>query len=136
MAGMFAVYHGSEGIRRIANNAHGAAVQTAKALKELGFELASNLFFDTLLIAMPKEVCEKLKVVALQAGINFNYRDDGKVSLAFDELTTTEEVARVVQLFAAAIGKPTIPITTTDVNEPVAGFERTTEFMQEHVFNT
>ena len=136
MAGMFAVYHGSEGIRRIANNAHGAAVQTAKALKELGFELASNLFFDTLLIAMPKEVCEKLKVVALQAGINFNYRDDGKVSLAFDELTTTEEVARVVQLFAAAIGKPPIPITTTDVNEPVAGFERTTEFMQEHVFNT
>jgi len=135
MAGMFAVYHGSEGIRRIANNAHGAAVQTAKALKELGFELSTAPFFDTLLVTLPDSVREKLQQLAKQAELNLNYRDDGKVSFAFDELTTTEEVTKLVQLFATAIGKPAIPITTTDVNEPIVGFERTTPFMQEHVFN-
>ncbi len=135
MAGMFAVYHGSEGIRRIANNAHGAAVQTAKALKELGFELSTAPFFDTLLVTLPDSVREKLQQLAKQAELNLNYRDDGKVSFSFDELTTTEEVTKLVQLFATAIGKPAIPITTTDVNEPIAGFERTTEFMKEHVFN-
>lgn len=135
MAGMFAVYHGSEGIRRIANNAHGAAVQTAKALKELGFELSTAPFFDTLLVTLPDSVREKLQQLAKQAELNLNYRDDGKVSFSFDELTTTEEVTKLVQLFATAMGKPTIPIASTDVNEPIAGFERTTEFMQEHVFN-
>jgi len=135
MAGMFAVYHGSEGIRRIANNAHGAAVQTAKALKELGFELSTAPFFDTLLVTLPDSVREKLQQLAKQAELNLNYRDDGKVSFSFDELTTTEEVTKLVQLFATAIGKPAIPITTTDVNEPIVGFERTTPFMQEHVFN-
>jgi len=136
MAGMFAVYHGPEGILRIANNAHGAAVQAAKALKELGYELSPAPFFDTLVVTMPTVVCEKLKQAAKQAELNLNYRADGKVSFSFDELTTTEEVAKVVQLFATAIGKPTIPISTTDVNEPIVGFERTTPFMQEHVFNT
>lgn len=136
MAGMFAVYHGPKGILRIAKNAHGAACQAYKALKELGFELTPAPFFDTLVVTLPTYIAEKLKQLATQAELNLNYRLDGKVSFSFDELTTTEEVAKLVQLFAAAVGKPTIPVLSIEVNEPIVGFERTTPFMQEKVFNT
>ena len=137
MAGMFAVYHGPEGIKRIARNAHNAALQTAKALKELGYKLSSKPFFDTLYVEMSdKAVVLKLQKLATEANLNLNYRDDVTVTLSFDELTTNEEVTKVVQIFAAAVEKPAIPISFTDVNVPIEGFERTTPFMQERVFNT
>lgn len=136
MAGMFAVYHGPEGIRRIANNAHSAAVRMAKALKELHYEVESTTFFDTIILSLPTEVCTNLRQLAEKEGYNFNYRTDGKVSLSFDELSTTEELTNLIQIFAQAVGKPAVPVANEQVCYPIAGFERTTPFMQEKVFNS
>lgn len=137
MAGMFAVYHGPTGLRRIARNAHGAAHLAAKALRELGYNLLGERFFDTLVLDVPSDtVLAKIKQGAKEAEYNFCYRRDGRISLSFDELSTTEEVARVVQIFATAVGKPTIPVTSIEVFDSIGGLGRSTPFMTERVFNT
>ena len=53
MAGMYAIYHGPEGLKRIANHAHQSAGILSEKLKELGFENTNELFFDTLRIKLP-----------------------------------------------------------------------------------
>ena len=102
MAGFFAVYHGPEGIRRIALNAHTHAVAVASALEQLGYKLTNKVFFDTIEVeADAAVVCE----AALRREINFFYPDEQHVRMSFDEVTTAEEVLAVVEIFAEVAGK-------------------------------
>lgn len=102
MAGMYAVYHGPEGLRRIAEHIHTHTVAVAEALKGLGYRLASDRFFDTLEVEAEAAVVQQ---AALASGINFFYPDDHRVRMSFDEVTTAEEVEAVVAVFAEAAGK-------------------------------
>lgn len=65
MAGFFAVYHGAEGIRRIALHAHSHAVVVADMLEKLGYELKTKNFFDTIEVAAD---AAKVREAALAAG--------------------------------------------------------------------
>ena len=56
MAGMYAVYHGPEGLKRIASNIHAGAAYMANKLKELGYKMMHENFFDTLLVEMPEKL--------------------------------------------------------------------------------
>lgn len=138
MAGMYAVYHGPEGLTRIARTAHGAAVQTARALREMGCKVLEGTFFDTIVVKLESSAqLETLRKEALTAEMNFHYADEKTVALSFDELSTVREVSLVVSLFAKAIGKPAVPVSTLEV-EPLipAELRRDTPFLQEKIFNT
>ena len=102
MSGFYAVYHGAEGLRRIAEHIHTHAAATAAALREMGFRLASELFFDTLEVEAEAAVVQQ---AALERGINFFYPDENLVRMSFDEVTTSEEVLQVVAVFAEAAGR-------------------------------
>ena len=133
MAGMYAVYHGPKGLRYIANKVHAVAATTANDLTKLGYEQTNSAFFDTIVV---KADAQKIKVVAEQNNINFFYIDEATVSIAFNETTSIEDVAKIVSIFAAAKGTQAPEITELTVtNHFPEELNRTSSFLQHDVFN-
>jgi glycine dehydrogenase len=102
MASMYAVYHGPAGIKEIAQNVNDLASLTAKGLTNLGFSLHTNSFFDT--ICIHGVDTEKIKVLSESNGMNFNYFGTDSVSLSFGEPHTTNDVHKILSVFAELIG--------------------------------
>ena len=107
MAGFFAVYHGAEGIRRIALNAHAHAVAVAEGLEKLGYELATRSIFDTIEV---KADAGKIRPLALAQKINFFYVDDNRIRISFDEVSDLDEANKVLSIFAQAAGRKFAPL--------------------------
>ena len=114
MAGFYCVYNGAEGVKDAALTAHSAAVTVAKALKELGYALASECFFDTLEVEADAAVVQS---IAIEHGINFFYPSEQRVRMSFDEVTTAAETETVAAIFAEAKGKKprTVKLSTETV---------------------
>ena len=85
MAGMYAVYHGPEGLRRIAQRVHGLAVVLAAGLRQLGFDIGSQEFFDTLRVRVTKSQTEQILVRADAEGLNLRRHEDDSLGIALDE---------------------------------------------------
>ena len=101
MAGMYAVYHGPEGLRAIAERTSGYAATLAAGLEALeGVEIEHEYFFDTLLVRVPGRAAEVL-AAARERGINLRPVDDDRVGIALDETTTRSELAAVWSAFGA-----------------------------------
>ncbi|MGW5162313.1 aminomethyl-transferring glycine dehydrogenase, partial [Nonomuraea wenchangensis] len=101
IAGMYAVYHGPEGLRRIALRAHRHAAALAESLRAGGLEVVHEAFFDTVLVRVPGRASEVVAAAA-ERGVNLWRADDDHVSVACDEKTGVAEL-RAVQ---AAFGVP------------------------------
>ena len=132
MAGFFAVYHGAEGIRRIALHAHSHAVAVADTLEKLGYELKTKNFFDTIEVAAD---AAKVREAALARRLNFFYPDEGRVRLSFDELSTLAEANAVIAVFAEAAGKKAPALKTIGGQDRLpVGVRRSSAYLTEPVF--
>ena len=100
MASMYAVYHGPLGLARIANRTHRFTVILASALKQAGFTLANQTFFDTLTIATGRAT--ELHARAVEYGVNLRRVDDGHVGVSLDETTSREDISLLCTIFGAA----------------------------------
>lgn len=134
MAGMFAVYHGPEGIKRIARHAHSAACALNSGLAQLGFKQRNANFFDTLEV----EVADSYKVeaIALSKKINFYYPSSTLVRISLDEVVTSDELQLVLEVFAEVAGKKfdgNLAIGDTVCIDKA--IERSSEILTEKVFN-
>src|SRR5262249_58694329 len=107
VAAMYAVYHGPDGIRRIARRVHGAAVALAAGLRALGLALDDAPFFDTLRVRTTKAQQEKVLAAARDRRLNLRAFADGNVGIALDEAITREELATLLGVFAGATGGST-----------------------------
>ncbi len=136
MAGMYAVYHGAEGIKRIAMNIHGTAGTLAAKLKELGYIIEHDNFFDTLKIVLPEGVAKsEIELQALAEGINFRYISDKEVGISVDETTHVQNINDILNIFARANNKMADEIQDIDVKIYFdKKFERTSEYLQLDVF--
>lgn len=134
MASMYAVYHGSEGLKQIAFRTHGLAKTSSDALKSLGFENQNEVFFDTLKIALSAEQMEKLKALSEAQEINLRYFEDG-VGVSFDESHTVQDANRLVALFAELVGKASIGVAEEFQAAFPSSLSRSTEFLTHPVFN-
>ena len=134
MVGFYAVYHGAEGLRRIAEHIHSAADTVAEALEALGCTLLHRSFFDT--IEVTDVDAAVVQSLALERGINFFYPASGGVRMSFDEVTTDEEIATVVEIFALAKGRkaPKAIKTATKAYYP-SELARESAILTEPVFN-
>ncbi len=134
MSGFYAVYNGPEGLARIAAHIHSRTVAVAEALKALGYELLCDEYFDTLEVSAEAAVVQD---IALQHGINFFYPAEDKVRMSFDEITTNDEVAEVVAIFAEAAGKKAPKSIKIDEAASVipAEWKRQSAILTEPVFN-
>jgi glycine dehydrogenase len=113
MSGMYAQYHGPEGLKNIAKHIHNAACTISFNLKELGFRQLNSVFFDTLKIAPGAGVSiETIKKLALEAEMNFYYPDDNYVVISTDEITTIKEIETIINIFVRAAGKTPVKISS------------------------
>lgn len=98
MASMYAVWHGPEGLRRIALETHAKARALADALTGGGLELGVEDYFDTLTVRVPGKASEVL-AAAVERGINLWQVDADSVLLSTDELTTLADLQAVAEAF-------------------------------------
>jgi glycine dehydrogenase len=97
MASMYAVYHGPQGLERIAQRVHRYTGILAAALGQLGYQLANATFFDTLTVRTDRAA--ELHATAIENGINLRKVDDNHVGVSLDETTTREDLELLVKVF-------------------------------------
>jgi glycine dehydrogenase len=97
MASMYAVYHGPAGLAQIATRTHRFTAILAAALKQGGYTLANQTFFDTLTIATGRAA--ELHANAVEHGVNLRRVDDGHVGVSLDETTTRDDIAVLCKIF-------------------------------------
>lgn len=137
MSGMYAQYHGPEGLKRIAKQINTAACTIGCALHELGIDELNGSFFDTIRFTLPSGVSsENFRKMSEEAGINFYYPEDGIVSISTDEVTSVEEIRRIVGIFAKAAGKAAPEVKDYCKCQPVdEKFLRKSAFLKAVAFN-
>ncbi|QHI36649.1 Glycine dehydrogenase (decarboxylating) [Kordia antarctica] len=133
MAGMYAVYHGPNGLKYIANKVHSKAVNLANTLEKLGFEQTNSAFFDTIVV---KADAEKVREIAEQNEVNFLYIDEETVGISINEATTAGDITDIVFIFASAIEEGIIQIENTNASKLLSSVKRKTTFLEEAVFNS
>jgi glycine dehydrogenase len=137
MASMYAVHHGPEGLRRIAERVHGLAVVLAAGLRQLGFDVATEAFFDTIRVRLTKVQSEPILIRANEAGINFRRHEDHSIGISLDEVSTEDEIRRLMEIF---VGHDQLPFQVRDLSCSVttsfpANLARTSRYLTHEVFN-
>lgn len=140
IAGMYGVYHGPDGLKRIAARIHGLAKITAKGLARLGIKIKNEHFFDTLTIQVEStDVKQSIRQRALKHDINFRYFDDTRIGIAFDEVKDLDDVQQVLDIFAEATGSK-LKFSAGQMAKEVSidfpdSLQRTSGYMEHPVFN-
>ncbi|NLY24393.1 MAG: aminomethyl-transferring glycine dehydrogenase [Bacteroidales bacterium] len=105
MSSFYAVYHGPEGLKRIARRIHSVASHVSTELTEMGYRQLNATFFDTLKIELPREVSpEDILNNAEMRDINLRYFETGEIGISIDETTNDYRVHELLALFAMAAG--------------------------------
>ncbi len=105
MASFYAVYHGPEGLKKIARRIHSMASHLNDELRQMGYKQLNNSFFDTLKISLPEDVSvQDIRDNAEMRKINLRYFDSGEVGISIDETTNDERAKELLAVFAMAAG--------------------------------
>ncbi|HBK89768.1 MAG TPA: glycine dehydrogenase (aminomethyl-transferring), partial [Cytophagales bacterium] len=134
MAGMYAVYHGPEGLKKIAGKVHALAVMLDNGVRELGLKQVNTSYFDTLKIAVPAKAA--IEREAINHEINFRYFDTEHIGISVDETTSTEDIHKILLVLGSATSKnvPAGDLSVNKIQWP-AGLIRTSTFLTHPVFN-
>ncbi len=137
MASMYAVYHGPEGLTRIAQRVARLTAILAEGLRTLGHASVHASAFDTLCVE-PGDARDAILARARDARINLRVRGNGSICISLDETTTRADVQALWQVFGGEAA--TLPsIDALDATAPSlipAGLQRTSAFLTHPVFNT
>jgi len=134
MAGMYAVYHGKEGLQYIADSLHTTTNTLAKSLIDLGFKQTNTSYFDTLTVQVEAAI---LRPVAEANEINFNYIDDATVSISLNETVGLKEINNIVTCFKQAFNIEGSAVTAFSTSDAILdAAQRNTSFLDNDVFNS
>ncbi|MFI9122806.1 aminomethyl-transferring glycine dehydrogenase [Streptomyces bikiniensis] len=132
MAGMYAVYHGPDGLKGIALRTHRYAAILAAGLRAGGVELTGDVFFDTLTARVPGKA-DEVVAAAREAGVNLYRADADHVSVSCDETTTREQLAAVWAAFGVTADVEALDAATEDALP--AGLLRSDAYLTHPVFH-
>lgn len=133
VASFYAVYHGPDGLKAIAETTHGHARTIAASLKAAGLDVLHTSFFDTVTVSVPGKAAEFI-AAADAKGINLRAVDADTVGISADEATTAAIVADVVAAFGASVADSAAGTDTAFALD--SAVERTSDYLQHPVFNT
>jgi len=134
MAGMYAVYHGPDGLKNIATKVNKTARKLAKALEKLGFSQTNSTFFDTIVLKAEKNT---IKPIAERNEINFYYIDDNNISISINETTSLSDLHKIVNVFAESVNKEFTMVDSLDADVSIPeALARKTPYLTNKVFNT
>ena len=130
VAGMYAVYHGPDGLRSIARRTHDLAARAAASLQAAGLDLVHESFFDTIGVRVPGGAADVVKAARAE-GLHLRLVDDDTVALAFSEVSGPATLRAVHTAFGVTPGE----------QEPLAGalpeaLARTTEYLTHERFHS
>ncbi len=137
MAGMYAVYHGPEGLRRIAKRVHGLTVVLAEGLRRLGFDVVTEPFFDTIRVQLGPVQATHVLTRAYERGINLRRIENHTIGISLDERSTPEEVRTLIEIF---VGHRDIIFTVEELSRSIdtgypGNLARTSKYLTHEVFN-
>ncbi len=143
MASMYAVYHGADGLKRIAQRSHRLTSLLVAGLKPLGYQPSNQSWFDTVTFELADDQAGSIYARAQDAGINL-YRGNGGLSISINEKTTREHITELLNAFAKSgeveggeiedISKLDRSIEAGFTSIPT-GLQRQSDFLQHPVFN-
>jgi glycine dehydrogenase len=131
MAGMYAVYHGAEGIKHIAAGIHRKTVRIGEALKKLGYEISTNAYFDT--IEIQSNEVENIMTACLDHEINLFYTDS-TIRISVDEGKSNEDIEELISVFAG-VKNQDAPETGNVTSTIPSSLTRKSEFLTHPVFS-
>src|SRR5437660_1481754 len=137
IAAMYAVYHGPKGLRAIAQRVHNFTAKLAEGLRQLGFKIAHENFFDTIRLELGHGSSRDLVERAARAGCNLRAVSDHAISIALDETTTDSDIETLMSIF-----RGTAVRDYSDENLDSSSFRipesaiRNSPFLTHPVFNT
>ena len=99
IASMYAVYHGPQGLKEIANKIHLFTCSLRKGLKFLGYAVSEGVFFDTLKVNVGKDRMNELRAKAKTNQINLRWMSSDSVGVSLDECTTSNDVLKILEVF-------------------------------------
>ncbi|HSV09549.1 MAG TPA: hypothetical protein VLI68_02195, partial [Hanamia sp.] len=135
MAAMYAVYHGAEGLKEIAERITLLTQTLAEHLQESGFELSNKSYFDTITFKIDNR--QKLEEISQSHEINFHFSSDDFVTISLDETTTKNDILDILSVFNSAKDIDTSAITFDNeagLENIPESLQRTSEFLQYPVF--
>lgn len=139
MSGMYGVYHGAAGLKKIAEQVHRLTVNLSSALSNLGYRQINKNYFDTLLIDAG-ELTEKIRTAAEKEEINFRYARNSRghfIGISLDETTDESDVEKIISVFSLA-KNPEAKKDSLNSNPSAipAALQRTSPILTHSVFNT
>ncbi|MBD1878157.1 aminomethyl-transferring glycine dehydrogenase [Coleofasciculus sp. FACHB-T130] len=138
MASMYAVYHGSAGLKKIAQNIHQLTGILASGLKRLGYGIGAEQFFDTLRVELRDRTLEDILADAQARQINLRILDGNTVGISLDETTTVQDLQDLFEIFA---GTHELPFTVEELGKGITPslkegpFARKSSYLTHPVFN-
>jgi glycine dehydrogenase len=139
MAGMYAVYHGPQGIKLIAKRIHGLSVLLAESLKQLGYEQLNDTYFDTLKFDLGA-LANPVHSEALNNEMNLHYKGS-VVTISLDETASAQDIETIVRFFAKVKGKTINDVAFEELKGSIetvipAELQRTGEILTHAIFNS
>jgi glycine dehydrogenase len=141
IAGMYAVYHGPDGLKDIASRIRTFARMLDSSLKDFGYKLLNKNFFDTLLIEDTNERIDALKIEALKRKINLRYIENNRIGVSINETTDLEDIKELIELFAF-VSNNKVPDDHLQNLLKIAGADypdflsRTSDYLNHETFNS
>ncbi|GAB1405731.1 hypothetical protein MASR1M74_29130 [Lentimicrobium sp.] len=142
MSAMYAVYHGPQGIRQIANRINILTSVLATEVVKYGYRQLNETYFDTVRIELPEQVkLAELRKLALENEVNFRYFSDRIIGISLNETTNLEDVNTLINIFASAARKTftdyvCIPEECCRIQSIPDAFKRQSAYMTDKIFNS
>jgi glycine dehydrogenase len=137
IASMYAVYHGPDGLKQIAQRVQLLTAVLAKGLQQLGYTVNNTPLFDTVKVSGGSRSQDEIQKAALEHEINLRYFEDDGVGISLDEITVVADLEHLFEIFGAAAGQIDIPAIADSINltyDPA--FARNTDYLTHPVFNS
>lgn len=139
IASMYAVYHGAAGLRQIAQRVHCLTTILATALKQLGYQLCPEPFFDTLQIQVGAGKAREVLGRAHSHQINLRLIDDGTIGVSLDETVSSDDLVALFKIFAGEElphFTPETLLSSCPVSPIPGALQRTSPYLTHPVFNS
>src|SRR5690554_5350043 len=133
MAGMYAVYHGPDGIKAIANKINKNTSILHSGLTETGFQVENKSWFDTLTIKTDAQKVTEIRERSVAHGMNFFYHDDETIVISLDETTSLHEVKEIISIFKGSAIRGSL--SDDDLQCSLGGLKRTEPILVHPVFS-
>jgi glycine dehydrogenase len=138
IAAMYAIYHGPQGLKKIAERIHSLAVTLANGLEKLGYTIAHHHFFDTLCIRSGPLTAAQISKIARDNQVNIRVIDSSTTCISLDETTTPEDVRLLLKIYNNGVDvKSDGALTLRNLQPSIpSDLIRQSEFLTHPVFNS